>query len=156
MEDDSECLHSLSFQGMLLLELKAKVDISWDCKEIKPANPKGNQSWIFTGRTITETPILWPPDVKRQLTGKDSDVGKDWRQKEKGAAEDETVNSITDRMHMNLNKLWEMRGRGQRSLASYSPQCSRESEAIYKLNNNKNNKRCIIRSRVARMGEPGV
>ena len=108
MEDDSECLHSLSFQGMFLLELKAKVDISWDCKEIKPANPKGNQSWIFTGRTTTEAPIIWPLDVKRQLTGKDSDAGKDWRQKEKGAAEDEMVNNITDQMNMNLSKFWEM------------------------------------------------
>ena len=61
-----------------------------DCKEIKPVNPKGNQPWIFTGRTDAEavTPILWPPDVKNWLTGKDPDAGKDWRQ-EKGMTEDE-------------------------------------------------------------------
>ena len=59
-----------------------------DCKEIKPTNPKGNQLWMFIGRTEAEAPILWLPDVKSQLIGKDPDAGKDWRQKEKGA-EDE-------------------------------------------------------------------
>ena len=64
-----------------------------DSREIKPINPKGNQPWIFTGRTDdkAEAPILWPPDVKSQFTGKIPDAGKDWRQKEKGAAEDEMV-----------------------------------------------------------------
>ena len=63
------------------------------CKEIKPVNPKGNQPWIFTGRTDAEAeaPILWPPDVKNWLIGKDPDAGKDQGQKEKGAAEDEMV-----------------------------------------------------------------
>ena len=62
-----------------------------DSKDIKPVNHKGNQPWIFIGRTEAEaeTPALWPPDAKSWLNGKDSDVGKDWRQKEKGAAEDE-------------------------------------------------------------------
>ena len=56
-----------------------------DCKEIQPVNPKGNQSWIFIGRTNVEaeTPILWPPDMKNWLLGKDPDAGKDWRQEEK-------------------------------------------------------------------------
>ena len=64
-----------------------------DCKEIKPVNPKGNQSWIFVGRTDgePETPILWPPDTKNWLTRKDPDAGKDWRQEEKGTTEDEMV-----------------------------------------------------------------
>ena len=64
-----------------------------DCKETKSVNPKGNQSWIFIGRTDAEaeTPILWPPDVKNWLTGKDPDAGKDWRQEEKGMTEDEMV-----------------------------------------------------------------
>ena len=61
-----------------------------DCKEIKPVNPKGNQPWIFIGAEA-ESPILWQPDAKSQLTGKESDAGKDWRQKEKGVAEDEMV-----------------------------------------------------------------
>jgi len=66
---------------------------SWsplNCKEIQPANPKRNQPWIFIGRTHAEAPILWPPDAKSRLTGKDPDAGKDWRQ-EKGTTEDETV-----------------------------------------------------------------
>ena len=64
-----------------------------DCKKIKPVNPKGNQSQIFTGRTYAEAeaPILLPPDVKNWLIGKDSDVGKDWGQNDKGVAEDEMV-----------------------------------------------------------------
>ena len=60
-----------------------------DSKEIKPVSPKGNQLQIFTGRTDAEAPILWPPDAKSQLIGKDSDAGKDWRQEEKGVTEDE-------------------------------------------------------------------
>ena len=64
-----------------------------DCKEIQPVHPKGNQSWIFIGRTDVEaeTPILWSPDVKNWFIGKDSDAGKDWRQEEKGMTEDEVV-----------------------------------------------------------------
>ena len=64
-----------------------------DCKEIKPVNPTGYQSWIFIGRTDAEAeaPILWPPDVKSWLIGKDPDAGKDWRRKEKRAAKDEMV-----------------------------------------------------------------
>ena len=63
------------------------------CKEIQPVNPKGNQSWIFIGRTIAEgeAPILWPSNAKSLLIGKDLDAGEDWRQKEKGAAEDEII-----------------------------------------------------------------
>ena len=64
-----------------------------DCKEIKPVSPKGNQSWIFIVRTDAEAeaPILWPPDVKSWLIGKDPDAGKDWRQEEKGMTEDDMV-----------------------------------------------------------------
>ena len=62
----------------------------WDCKEIQPVHPKGDQSWIFIGRTDGEakTPILWPPDAKSWLIGKDPDAGKDWGQEEKGMTED--------------------------------------------------------------------
>ena len=58
-----------------------------------PVNPKGNQSWIFTGRTDAEAeaPVFWPPDVESYLTGKDPDAGKDWAQKEKEAADDEMI-----------------------------------------------------------------
>ena len=62
-----------------------------DCKETKPVNPKGNQPWIFTGKTDAEAPILWPPDVKSWLIGKDPNAAKDWGQKEKGATENELV-----------------------------------------------------------------
>ena len=64
-----------------------------DCKEIQPVHPKGNQSWIFIGRTDAEaeTPILWPPDVKNWLLWKARDDGKDWRREEKGTTEDEMV-----------------------------------------------------------------
>ena len=64
---------------------------SLDCKEIQPVNPKGNQSWIFIGRTDAEAPILWLPDGKKWLTGKDPDTGENWRQEEKGMTEDEMV-----------------------------------------------------------------
>ena len=62
-----------------------------DCKEIQPVHRKGDQSWVFTGRTDieAETPVLWPPDAKSWLIGKDPDAGKDWRQEEKGMTEDE-------------------------------------------------------------------
>ena len=64
-----------------------------NCKESKVVNPKGNQSWIFIGRTDAEaeTPILWPPDAKNWLIGKAPDAGKDWRWEEKGTTEDEMV-----------------------------------------------------------------
>ena len=66
---------------------------SLDSKEIKSVHPKGNQSWIFIGRTDaeTETPVLWPPDVKNWLIGKYPDAGKDWGQEEKGTTEDKMV-----------------------------------------------------------------
>ena len=73
--------------------LEKSLERPLDCKQIKPANPKWNQPWIFIGRTdaIAEAPILLPPDVKNLLTGKDPDAGKDWRQEEKGTTEDEMV-----------------------------------------------------------------
>ena len=64
-----------------------------DCKEIKPVHPKGNQSWIFTGETDAEAeaPVLWPPDEKSQIIGKDPDAGRGWSQEEKGATEGKMV-----------------------------------------------------------------
>ena len=74
-------------------KLSAKELMLLDCKEIQPVHPKGNQSWIFIGRTDaeTETAILWLPDPKNWLIGKDPDAGKNWRQEDKGTAEDEMV-----------------------------------------------------------------
>ena len=73
--------------------LEKTLESPLDCKEIQPAHPKGNQSWIFTGKTDaeTETPILRPPGVKNWLIGKDPDAGKDWRQEEKRMTEDEMI-----------------------------------------------------------------
>ena len=71
--------------------LEKTLESPLECKEIQPVHPKGDQSWVFIGRTDveTETPILWPPDEKRRLIWKDPHAGKDWGQEEKGATEDE-------------------------------------------------------------------
>ena len=71
--------------------LEKTLESPLDCKEVQPVYPKGDQSWVFIGRTDAEaeTPILWPPHVKRWLIGKDPDAGRDWGQEEKGTTEDE-------------------------------------------------------------------
>ena len=73
--------------------LEKTLESPLDCKEIQAVNPKGNEPWIFIGRTDdeAEAPVLWPSDMKSQLIGKDSDSGKDWGQEEKGATENEMV-----------------------------------------------------------------
>ena len=106
-----------------------------DCKEIKPVNPKENQHWIFTGRTDAEAkaPILWPPDAKNWLIGKDSDTGKDWRQEEKGATEDSMVG-----WHHRLNghefKQAPEDGEGLENLACCSPWGRKEWDRTEQLN----------------------
>ena len=77
--------------------LEKALESPLDCKEIQAVNPKENQSWIFIGRTDAEaeSPILWLPDAKNQLLGKDPDSGKDWRQEEKGMTEDEMVGWVS-------------------------------------------------------------
>ena len=93
-----------------IVELEKTLECPLECKEIKPVNPKGNQPWIFIGKTDAEveTPILWPPDAKNWLIGKGPDAGKDWRWEEKGMTEDEMVDGITKSVDMNLSRLWEM------------------------------------------------
>ena len=103
---------------------------------MKPLNPKGNQSWTFTGRTDAEAeaPILWPPDAKSWHIGKDSDAGKDWRQEEKGMTEDEMAG-----WHhwLDGHEFEQALGNGQGSLACCTPWGHKESDKIEWLNNNK-------------------
>ena len=111
-----------------LIVLEKTLESPLDCKEIKPVDPKGNQPWIFIGRIDAgaEATLLWPLDVKRRLTGKDPDAGKDWRQEE-GVAKDEMVG-----WHHWLNEHeFEQTPRaseGQGSLECCSPWCLKESD----------------------------
>ena len=89
-----------------IVVLQKTLESTLDWKEVKLFSCKGNQPWIFTGRTDAEAPIFWPP--KSWLIRKDPDAGKDWRQKEKEATEDEMLDSITDSVDMNLSKLQEI------------------------------------------------
>ena len=90
--------------------LERTLESPLDTKEIKPVNPKGNQSRIFVGRTDTEAeaPILWPPDARSQLIAEDPDAGKGGEQEEKGMTEDEMVGWHHQCDDMNLSKLREL------------------------------------------------
>ena len=118
--------------------LEKTFESTLDSKDIQPVHPKGNQSWVFIGKTDAEAeaPILWPPNVKSQLTRKDPDAGKDWRQEEKEMTEDEMVG-----WHHQLNgHEFEQApgdGEGQGSLECCSPWGHKESDATEQLNNNK-------------------
>ena len=106
-----------------------------NCKEVQPVNPKGNQSWIFIARTDAEaeTPILWPPDVKNQLIGKDADAGKDWRWEEKEMTEDEMVGWH----HWHNGHEFKQTpgvGDGQGGLACCSPWSPKELDTTERLN----------------------
>ena len=81
-----------------------------DSKKIQPVHPKGNQPWMFIGKTgaKAEAPMLWPLDVKNWLIWKDPDAGKNWRREEKGTTEDKMVDGITDSMDMSLSELQEL------------------------------------------------
>ena len=109
--------------------LEKTLESPLDCKEIQPVHPKGDQFWVFIGRTDVEaeTPILWPPDATSWLIGKDPDSGKDWGQEEKGTTEDEMVG-----WHHRLNgcELEQTLGdnKGQGSLVCCSPWGHKESD----------------------------
>ena len=115
--------------------LEKTLESPLDCKKIQPVHPKGNQSWIFIGRTDVEaeTPILWPPDVKNWLSGKYPDAGKDRRQEEKGMTEDEMVG-----WHHRLDghEFEQALGvsAGQGGLACCSPRGRKESDVTERLN----------------------
>ena len=89
--------------------LEKTLESPLDCKEIQPVHPKGDQSWVFNGRSDieAETPILWPPNAKSWLIGKEPDAGKDWRLEEKGKTEDEMVGWHHQPMELSLGKLQE-------------------------------------------------
>ena len=115
--------------------LEKTLESPSDCKEIQPVRPKGNQSWIFIGRTDTEveTLILWPPDAKNWLIAKDPDAGKDWKWEEKGTTEDEMVG-----WHHQLNEREfeqaSSAGDGQGALVRCSPWRHKESDTTEWLN----------------------
>ena len=125
--------------------LEKTLESPLDCKGIQPVHPKGNQFWIFIGRTAAkdEASILWSPDVKSQLIWKDPDAGKDWRQEEKGTTEDKMVG-----WHHQLNghefaqTLGD--GEGQGSLACFSQRGHKESDTTERLNNTVFLPRCFI------------
>ena len=122
--------------------LEKTLESPLEYKEIQPVHPKGNQSWVFIGRTDVEAeaPILWPPDMKSWLIWKDPDAGKDWGREEKGMTEDEMVG-----WHHRLNghefeKTLGV-GDGQRGLACYSPWGCEELDMTERLNLTETNMR---------------
>ena len=115
--------------------LEKTLESPLDCKEIKPVSCKGNQSWIYIGRTDVEaeTPVLWPPDVKNWLIGKHPDAWKDWRQEEKGTTEDEMVGWHHQLDGLEFEQALEVVD-GQGSLVCCTPWSHKESDMIEPLN----------------------
>ena len=118
--------------------LEKTLESPLDCKEIQPVHPKGDQSWIFIGRTDAEAeaPILWPPDGKSRLIRKDPDAGKHWRQEEKGTTEDEMV-GWQHRLNGHEFEQAPGVGEGQGSLVSCSLWGRKQLGMSEQLNNNK-------------------
>ena len=109
-ECESWTMKKVECWRILAFNLWCQRKDSWeflDSKEIKPVNPKGNQLRIFIRRTVAEALLLWPPDAKKQLIGKDPSAGKDWGH-EKGWQRTRWSDSITDSTDMSLNWLWEI------------------------------------------------
>ena len=115
--------------------LENSLESPLDCKEIQPVHPKGDQSWVFIGRTDVEaeTPILWPPDAKSWLIGKDPDAGKDWRWEKKGMTEDEMA-GLHHRLTGHEFEKAPGVGDGQGSLTCCGPWCHEELDTTEQLN----------------------
>ena len=132
--------------------LEKTLESPLDCKETQPVNPKGNKSWIFTGRTDAkaEAPILWPPDAKNWLTEKDPDSGKDRSQEEEGMTEDEMVGWY----HWLDGHEFEQAlgvGDGQGSLVCCSPWGHKESDTTERLNWTQLGQSCFLKEQVKHM-----
>ena len=132
----AECWRIDAFELEKTLEVLEKtLESPLDSKEIQPVHPKGNQPWIFIGRTDAEAeaPILWPPNMKSWLPGKAPDAGKDWRQEEKGVTEDEMVG-----WHhwLDGHEFEQTSGDRQGSLVCCSPWGCKESDTTWQLNKN--------------------
>ena len=134
-----ELTHKTEYQRIDAFRLwywRRLLRVPWTARRSKPVNPKGNQHWICIGRTHAEAPILWPPDGKSRLIGKDPDAGKDWGQKEKGMTEGEMVG-----WHHQLSghEFEQIPGdsEGQGSLVWYSPWGHKELDTTEQLKNNK-------------------
>ena len=130
-----------------IVVLEKSLESPLDCKEIKPVNSKGNQPWIFTGRTDAEAEatILWPPDEKNQLTGKDPDAGKDWGQEEKEVAEGEMVGEHHQLNGHEFEQTLKDSGE-QGRLACCSPWSHKEWDTTLRLYNRWLNQRLCFRS----------
>ena len=123
-----------------IVVLEKILESPLDSKELKPVNPKGNQPWIFTGRTVAEAeaPILWSAGVKSRLIEKDPNAGRDWGQEEKESTEDEMVrwhNSVD----MSLSRLWDLVKDREASHAAVHG--CKESDMTEQLNNNKSSRK---------------
>ena len=125
--------------------LEKTLESPLNCKEIKPVHPKGNQPRIFIGKTVAEAEaaILWSPDVRSWLIGKDPDAGKDWRRKEKGMTEDEMV-GWHHRLHGHEFEQTPGDGEGQGSLVWYSSWGCKESDMTELLKNNNRINLCLF------------
>ena len=134
-----DCEESWALQNWCFwtVVLEKTLESPLDCNEIQPVHPKGDQSWVFIGRTDveTETPVLWPPNAKNWLIWRDPDAGKDWGQEDKGATEDEMIGWHHQFNGHELRQTQED-GEGQKGLACCSPWGCKESDMTCQLNNN--------------------
>ena len=144
---------ALKYWYFWIMVLEKTLESPLDYEEIKPVNPKGDQSWTLIGRTDAEdeTPILWPPDMKNQLIGKYPDVGKDWRQEEEETTEDEMVGWHHWLDGREFEQASGVVGDGPGSVTCCSPQGCKESDTTVWLNwTPRNSNSCQQTTRIRR------